>query len=168
MLFKILDIQNLFVFSEDYVNKDSSGQLKCQHCSKRFPNKKKLWDHSRIHRVEPSFCEFCEKQFRCKKALIDHISKRHKVSYTCNFCSEVLVGQVKYEKHLKDSHFEEYKEFCNQRNNSTGFLCRYCQESLSSQQELRKHILKHKEQNEINYTETGVKKPGVSSLNIIL
>ena len=147
-------------FSEDIYIKDIENSITCGDCNKVFSNKKKLWDHARSHRLEPSICEFCEKQFRCKKALIDHISKRHKITFKCTLCEEHIVGQAKYEKHLKDNHAEEYKIFCNKKNNSTGYLCRYCQESLDSQQELRKHILKHKELNEISYVETGIKKPG--------
>ena len=147
-------------FSEDIYIKDIENSITCGDCNKVFSNKKKLWDHARSHRLEPSICEFCEKQFRCKKALIDHISKRHKITFKCTLCEEHIVGQAKYEKHLKDNHAEEYKIFCNKKNNSTGYLCRYCQESLDSQQELRKHILKHKELKEISYVETGIKKPG--------
>eukprot|EP00088_Acartia_fossae_P026817 TRINITY_DN2758_c0_g1_i4.p1 TRINITY_DN2758_c0_g1~~TRINITY_DN2758_c0_g1_i4.p1 ORF type:complete len:805 (-),score=130.43 TRINITY_DN2758_c0_g1_i4:119-2533(-) len=124
---------------------------------KKLPTlKKRLSDQEN---GEKSMCEFCEKSFKTKKALREHISRRHKLTFACSQCDQVLQGQLRYEKHLKEFHRDYYIDYYDQRMSNKGaFSCRYCGEPQESQTKLRAHMLQHKQQNNLDFVQAHERK----------
>ena len=71
---------------------------KCKVCSKNFPNRKDLQEHTKVHTT--TICPVCDKKFPSKSNMTKHYKTDHeKFKFTCK-CKKQYSNNQDLKKHI--------------------------------------------------------------------
>ncbi|XP_047486173.1 zinc finger protein OZF-like [Penaeus chinensis] len=109
----------------------------CEVCSKKFPFKRGLLTHMRVHTKEKPFkCEVCATPFARKTDISNHMKTHTRErSYVCDICSKGFSRKSHLDEHIKRVHLKERP-----------FKCKICNKSFFDNSLLRDHMSIHTEE----------------------
>lgn len=89
-------------FFQIHIQKHIANPYQCKQCVERFPTRRKLQVHVRIH---PDYfkCEQCLKTFYSSKNLSRH-KKIHEASFVCEECGRKFHHNYLLKKHIDHDH----------------------------------------------------------------
>jgi len=134
----------------------------CEVCSKKFPFKRRLLAHMRVHTKEKPFkCEVCATPFARITDISNHMKTHTKERpYRCDTCSKGFSRKSHLEIHIKRIHVKERPFKCDICNKSffqkshhrdhmlihteeDPFKCEICHKSFSQKISLKSHMKRH-------------------------
>ena len=141
------------------LEKSSSTEYVCEHCSKVCKSASGLTSHRKSHRKSHK-CQFCDKVFCYADTLQDHTSEYHrdqleKLTFSCKDCLKWFPTELALQGHMESSHTSSPKcmcEWCG-RTIRKDYLpehyrihqqiphdCEFCSKSFATPSYLKKHI----------------------------
>ena len=98
------------------LEKSSSTEYVCEHCSKASKSAAGLTSHRKSHRKSHK-CQFCDKVFRYADTLQDHTSEYHpdqleKLTFSCRDCLKWFPTELALQGHMESSHSGPPKCMC--------------------------------------------------------
>ena len=141
------------------LEKSSSTEYVCEHCSKVCKSASGLTSHRKSHRKSHK-CQFCDKVFRYADTLQDHTSEYHpdqleKLTFSCRDCLKWFPTELALQGHMESSHSGPPKCMCEWCGRTVGknYLpehyrihqqiphnCEFCSKSFATPSYLKRHI----------------------------
>ena len=141
------------------LEKSSSTEYVCEHCSKVCKSAAGLTSHRKSHRKSHK-CQFCDKVFRYANTLQDHTSQYHrdqleKLMFSCRDCLKWFPTEMALQGHMESSHSGPPKCMCEWCGRTVGknYLpehyrihqqiphdCEFCSKSFATPTYLKRHI----------------------------
>ena len=141
------------------LEKSSSTEYVCEHCSKVCKSASGLTSHRKSHRKSHK-CQFCDKVFRYADSLRDHSSEYHpdqleKLTFSCRDCLKWFPTELALQGHMESSHSGPPKCMCEWCGRTVGkyYLtehykihqqiahdCEFCSKSFATPKYLKRHI----------------------------
>ena len=141
------------------LEKSSSTEYVCEHCSKVCKSASGLTSHRMSHRKSHK-CQFCDKVFRHADTLQDHTSEYHpdqleKLTFSCRDCLKWFPTELALQGHMESSHSGPPKCMCEWCGRTVGknYLpehyrihqqiphnCEFCSKSFATPSYLKRHI----------------------------
>ena len=76
---------------------------KCKVCSKNFPNRKDLQEHTKVHTT--TICPVCDKKFPSKSNMTKHVASVHEEKkFTCKECNKQYCNNQTLKFHINRHH----------------------------------------------------------------
>ena len=76
---------------------------KCKVCSKNFPNRKDLQEHTKVHTT--TICPVCDKKFPSKSNMTKHVTSVHQEKkFTCKECNKQYCNNQTLKFHINRHH----------------------------------------------------------------
>ena len=141
------------------LEKSSSTEYVCEHCSKVCKSASGITNHRKSHRKSHK-CQFCDKVFRYADSLQDHTSQCHpdqleKLTFSCRDCLKWFPTELALQGHMESSHTSSPKCMCEWCGRTVGkyYLtehyrihqqiphnCEFCGKSFATPRYLKRHI----------------------------
>ena len=135
--------------------------VRCNICSKIFPNNEKLASHQtqcNNGNTKEVKCLSCDTNCTSFKNLKKHVKLVHEKQVKCSFCTKFFQDVEKLESHKLESHFKEVKcSLCGKtynsmhslnahiRNGRSKFDCTECKKVFCGKKILRVHLRTHEQ-----------------------
>ena len=124
--------------NKGHLQKQDGGQTEvqpfiCSVCGKKYPQKKSLTSHMRIHSKEKRFsCPVCKKTFLWRGSVVVHMrTHTGEKPFSCSFCGTKFTDSSSLTKHLRVHTGEK------------PYSCSVCKKSTSDSSSLIKHMRIH-------------------------
>jgi hypothetical protein len=142
--------------------KESEKQknVTCDHCGKKFNDKRNIWHHIKIHAIHKVECKICHVQVKFS-SLTNHKSLVHKFgvkTFKCKICNKVLKNSLTLQRHEKLHERKKFEcQFCDKKfslkaqfnhhmkfhENPEQFKCQVCGLQAKEKGVLKKHLSRH-------------------------